>query len=113
MIKDFRFLRGSENEEELISQNQWNRRRDALAERFSLENIRREIEQERTQREVEINQIFDRVLEELEKTEEKVSLWSKIWTQLKQPLIFVPVTVFGGLFTLYWILRLVDALIKY
>lgn len=113
MIKDFRFLRGSENEEELISQNQWNRRRDALAERFSLENIRREIEEERIQREVEINQIFDRVLEELEKTEQKVSIWSKVWTRLKNPFLFVPITVFGGLFTLYWILRLVSVLIKY
>lgn len=113
MIKDFRFLRGSENEEELISQNQWNRRRDALAERFSLENIRREIEEERIQREVEINQIFDRVLEELEKTEQKVSIWSKVWSRLKNPFLFVPITVFGGLFTLYWILRLVSALIKY
>ncbi len=113
MINDFKFLRGDEKDDELITQIEWNRRRDALAERFSLENIRREIEQERIQREVEINQIFDRVLEELEKTEEKVSLWSKIWIQIKRPLIFVPITVFGGLFTIYWILRLVSALIKY
>lgn len=113
MIKDFRFLRGSENEEELISQNEWNRRRDALAERLSLYNVNRELEQNRIEIQRELDEMLDNVLKELEKTEEKVSLWSKIWTQLKQPLIFVPVTVFGGLFTLYWILRLVSALIKY
>ena len=113
MINDFKFLRGDEKDDEIITQIEWNRRRDALAERFSLENTRREVEQERIQREVEINKIFDRVLEELEKKEEKDSLWSKIWIQLKQPLILVPITVFGGLFTIYWILRLVSALIKY
>ena len=113
MVKDFKFLRGDEKDDEIITQIEWNRRRDALAERFSLENTRIEIEQERVRRELEINQIFDRVLEELEKTEQKVSIWSKVWTRLKNPFLFVPITVFGGLFTLYWILRLVSALIKY
>ena len=96
MIKNFRFLRGGENDDEIITQIEWNRRRDALAERYRNE----------------INSALEEGIKIREEKEKKVSLWSKIWTQLKQPLIFVPITVFGGLFTLYWLLRLVDYLSK-
>ena len=96
MINDFKFLRGDEKDDEIITQIEWNRRRDALAERYRNE----------------INSALEEGIKIREEKEKKVSLWSKIWTQLKQPLIFVPITVFGGLFTLYWLLRLVDYLSK-
>ena len=96
MINDFKFLRGDEKNDEIITQIEWNRRRDALAERYRNE----------------INSALEEGIKIREEKEKKVSLWSKIWTQLKQPLIFVPITVFGGLFTLYWLLRLVDYLSK-
>lgn len=96
MINDFKFLRGDEKDDEIITQIEWNRRRDALAERYRNEII----------------SALEEGIKIREEKEKKVSLWSKIWTQLKQPLIFVPITVFGGLFTLYWLLRLVDYLSK-
>lgn len=95
-IKKFKFLRGDEKDDEIITQVEWNRRRDALAERY-----RNEI----------ISGLEERVKIREEK-EKKVSFRSKLLTELKQPLIFVPITVFGGLFILYWLLRLVDYLSK-
>lgn len=97
MINDFKFLRGDEKDDEIITQIEWNRRRDALAERYRNEIIL----------------AYEEGVKIRQEKEKKVSFRSKLLTQLKQPLIFVPVTVFGGLFTLYWILRLVSALIKY
>lgn len=111
MIKDFKFLRN--DDEILVSQTQWDRRRDALMERINLEDERRQIELERVEREVELNRIFDNVLNELEKTDEKVSFWSKIWNRMNNSFYTVPILVFGGMFVGYWILRLVSALIKY
>jgi hypothetical protein len=111
MIKDFKFLRN--DDDIIVSQTQWNRRRDALMERINLEEERRQIEQERVVREVELNQIFDSVLKDLEETNEKVSLRTKIINRMNSSFYTVPILVFGGMFVGYWILRLVSALIKY
>jgi hypothetical protein len=58
----FKFFRGDVNEEEVISQNEWNRRRDALAERIRLEQIRQE-----SNRDLEL--MIDNLLKELERPE--------------------------------------------
>lgn len=102
-IKKFTFFRG-EDDDEIISQVEWNRRRDALADAAQEYNdyIRMK----------EAEESFLREIQNYKNREKEKSLWSKIWTQLKQPLIFVPITVFGGFFTLYWLLRLIDYLSK-
>lgn len=110
MIKEFKFLR---NDDDKVSQTQWDRRRDALIERINLEEERRQIQDEFIQRETELYQMFDRLLEELEGTEEKVSFWSKLITRMNNSFFTVPILVFGGMFVGYWLLRLVSALIKY
>ena len=110
MIKEFKFLR---NDDEKVSQTQWDRRRDALIERINLEEERRQIQDEFIQRETELDQMFDRLLEELEGSEEKVSFWSKLITRMNNSFFTVPILVFGGMFVGYWLLRLVSALTKH
>ena len=110
MIKEFKFLRNDDNK---VSQTQWDRRRDALIERINLEEERRQIQDEFIQRETELDQMFDRLLEELEGSEEKVSFWSKLITRMNNSFFTVPILVFGGMFVGYWLLRLVSALTKH
>ncbi len=74
MIKNFKFLRGDENEIHLISQNEWNRRRDALTERIRQEEIRRENDDE-------FKIMTDNLIKSLE--EPKLSLWTKIFLKIK------------------------------
>ena len=49
-MKDFKFLKGIEQDIELISQNEWNRRRDALAERMERYTNQQEIFEENEKR---------------------------------------------------------------
>ncbi len=67
-------MRGDENENHLISQNEWNRRRDALTERIRHEEIRRENDDE-------FRVMIDNLLKSLE--EPKLSLWTKIFLKIK------------------------------
>ncbi len=98
-MKNFKFLRGDEDESQIISQYEWNRRRDALAERY-----RNEIESSFSER-IQIRNGYKKN----SITPKKInSLFKNKWFT-----IFITfVSILGGLYLFYGIIKLVDVLVK-
>lgn len=92
MIKNFKFFRGDEYE---ISQLEWNRRRDALIERYARENEERRRNDESFERLIRFNQQREaeaaakRVLELLN---QKPKIWDKIKYNIKVSLSEITTT---------------------
>lgn len=98
-MKNFKFLRGDEDENQTISQHEWNRRRDVLAERY-----RNEIESSFSER-IQIRNGYKKN----SITPKKInSLFKNKWFT-----IFITfVSILGGLYLFYGIIKLVDVLVK-
>lgn len=108
MINDFKFFRGKENEEEIISQNEWNRRRDALAERYIVTPQNDfQVEEERIQPH---DLVYDDVMKFLGGKKIKVPFWKKLIPRMYNSFFTLCTIVFFGMFVGFWLSRLVSYL---
>ncbi len=98
-MKNFKFLRGDEDESQIISQHEWNRRRDVLAERY-----RNEIESSFSER-IQIRNGYKKN----SITPKKInSLFKNKWFTI----LITFVSILGGLYLFYGIIKLVEVLVK-